>query len=188
MEFTRRMVAATGYRLMDDLEAEEIEFGWRISAGDDIGAVRVQVLRLAQLHFEFETLKMWWQSTPGAWASLKGWFLGQSELPPGGHILWTPVLKARSEAELQSALEYAKDMREAMLARARRWKLQPISCRLFAMFGHSMQAEGETQDGLTWKASVKDERVRRLWDSAPIWQRLGRLVRPTVSSDPNRET
>lgn len=175
LQTARRILEATGYET-PDLETEELERGWKVFEGEDTGAVRLIFNDDAMYSIEFETLKMWWQGQgPGFWSRL---LHGTPEQRPGGHLLWTPVLKVRHESELKSVLEYAVEMRDAMLDKARRRRLDPVSCRLVQLAGNRISGYGETRDGLRWSAEGRNRKVTTLDDSAPLWQRFLRPLRP----------
>jgi hypothetical protein len=120
---------------------------------------------------------MWWTSKGNPWRDAVDWLVGQSDDRPGGHLLWTTVLKARSLQELEPALAHAVDMRQAMLDRARRRGLQPTSCRLFHFFANRLSGEGDAPGGVRWWAEVRHGKIRSLSDSSPVWVRLARALR-----------
>ena len=175
LETARRILEASGYGC-PDLQTEALEHGWKVFEGEDVGAVRVTFNDDAMYSIEFETLKMWWQGRGPSFLSRL--VAGTPEHRPGGHLLWTPVLKVRHESELKSVLEYAVEMREAMLDKARRRWLQPVTCRLLQLAGNRISGYGETRDGLRWSAEGRNRKVTVLDDSAPLWNRLLRPFRP----------
>lgn len=176
-ELAARILKATGYP-ETHLEAEELEHGWKLFAGDDEGAIRVTIDMLDLHRYQFETLKMWWAQTGRSLKKVMDWlYFGQSAERPGGHLLWTPVLKARSLGELEAALTHAQEMRELMLERAKRRGLDPTSCRLVHMVGRRLSGYGETSDGLSWSAEARDQKLKAIYDSAPLWAKLMRPFR-----------
>ena len=174
MQLAQRILVATGY-VCPELQAEPSEHGWKLFAGDDVGAVRIMVTYAPHFLVEFETLMMWWRGSDSPLSHLRDWLNGQPELPPGGHLLWTQVLKARSSDELEAMLASAAAMREAMLSKAEKRGLQPVTCQLYQYYGNRLSGAGETRDGLRWRAEVRPGKVRSLWDSAPL---LARAQRP----------
>lgn len=171
-----RILQTTGYPC-PELEAETLEHGFKLFAGDDVGAVRLTFDHAALHRVHLEVLKMWWTREE---TTLRGLFktmmYGQPQERDGGHLLWTTVLQARSLPELEPMLLHAGEMREAMLQRARRWGLRPTACRLFHFFGHRLSGEGESEDGTAWEAEVLHGRIRRFSDTASLWARARRLL------------
>lgn len=169
VETARRILEAAGYAC-PELESEALEHGWKVHHGDDVGAVRLNFNDDAMYSVEFETLMIWWQGRGlPFWSRL---LHGTPESRPGGHMLWTPVLKVRHESELKTVLEYTVEMREAMLSKARRRWLRPLTCRIVQLAGNRISGYGETEDGLRWSAEGRNRKVTQLDDSAPLWTRL----------------
>jgi hypothetical protein len=174
LQLGRRCLEATGYS-WPELESENLEHGWKVFAGEDIGAVRIVISKTSAYFVEFDALQMWWPAAQSPWHQFRDWVAGMPALRPGGHLLWTQVLKARTAPELDSMLAFAQQMREAMLSKAERRGLHPATCRLYQFYGNRLSGAGETPDGLLWRAEVRHGVVRTLWDSAPL---LTRAVRP----------
>lgn len=174
------LLDGTGYPC-PELSVEKLEHGWRLSAGEDVGAVRFTYDHLALHRVHLEVLKMWWTSEENVWRPFLDWLKGQPEDRPGGHLLWTSVLKTRSLEETETVLAHAREMRRAMLEKARRRGLRPTSCRLFHFFANRISGEGDAPGGVRWWAEARHGVVRSLGDSSPLWVRLGRLLgRPPV--------
>lgn len=174
LELAHRILGATGYDTVE-LECEPLERGWKLFSGDDEGAVRITIDYLALHRYQFDTLKMWW-TDPGRTFGrfLDRFYRGESQQRPGGHLLWTPVLKARTAAELEATLTHAEQMRELMLTGARRRWLAPRSCRLVHIIGRRTSGYGETGDGWIWSAETRDHGLKLVRDTAPLWWKLSR--------------
>ena len=186
-ELAHGALRATGYPI-PELEIEKLEHGFKLFAGDDIGAVRLTLDNAALHRVHLEVLKMWWRREEAPLQSALDYlFRGQPSDRPGGHMLWTTVLQARSMLELEPMLLHAGEMREAMLRKARRRGLQPSRCRLFHYFGHRLSGEGESADGTQWEAEVLHGRIRRFSDSAPLWKKVKRLVSRPKGDQPSGE-
>jgi hypothetical protein len=171
-----RLLEGTGYPC-PELSVEPLEHGWKLSAGEDVGAVRITYDHLALHRVHLEVLKMWWTASAGPWRDAWEWLAGQPDERPGGHLLWTTVLKARSVQEMDAALAHASEMRLAMLARAGRRGLQPTSCRLFHFFANRLSGEGDAPGGVRWWAEARHGVIRSMGDSSPLWVRLTRRWR-----------
>jgi hypothetical protein len=182
LAFAGRLLEDTGHSC-PTLDEEKLEHGWRLSAGEDVGGVRVTLDLAAPHRVHLEILKMWWPAPESPWSELWDWVRGQPAERPGGHLLWTTVLKTFTLPEAELALEHAREMRQAMLEKARRNGLQPTACRLFHYFGNRLSGEGDSVDGVRWWAEVRHGKIRRFGDSAPLWTRSLRRLRgtPTVS-------
>ena len=184
-ELAHGALRATGYPI-PELEVEKLEHGFKLFAGDDIGAIRLTLDHAALHRVHLEVLKMWWRREEATFGSVLDYlFRGQPSDRPGGHMLWTTVLQARSLIELEPMLLHAAAMREAMLKKARRRGLQPSGCRLFHYFGNRLSGQGESADGTQWHVEVLHGRIRRFSDSAPLWKKMKRLVsRPKTDQLP----
>lgn len=174
----QEILRSTGY-VWPELTCEPLEFGWQISAGEEAGAVRLRFDEQGTHRLVFETLRMWWPRPETPWLEACRTFLfGYSLQRPGGHLLWSPVLKARTLRELPDILGHTREMREMVLAAAARRRLPSSRCQVHHFLGTRLFADGETELGVQWWAEVRNGRLHKLRDSAPLPARLQRWLRP----------